>query len=244
MLTAIRDLIYPPRCMTCPAETALAGGLCPDCFDAVEFISGTTCALCGTPVDTPAHGQRPVCEECERHPRPWTEGRATLVYGGIGRRAVLQLKHGDRLDIVPALATWMRRAGGDLIGAADLIVPVPLHWSRLVKRRYNQSAELVRALDPAKAVPELLARPRRTRSLDGTTRGERAAELDGAIAVHPRHADRVAEARVLIVDDVMTTGATLDACTRALLDHGASGVDVLVLARVVREPRDAISAGR
>ena len=239
MLATIRDLIYPPRCLSCPEETESAGGLCPACWAAVEFISGPVCALCGSPVEAGGAGRELRCDECVRHPRDWSAGRAAVVYGGIGRRVVLQLKHGDRLDIAPVLAGWIARAAPDLLARADIVAPVPLHWSRLFRRRANQSAELARALAPDRAVPDLLRRTRRTPSLDGRGRAERAALLDEAIALSPGRS--VAGRRVLLVDDVLTTGATLGACARTLAAAGAADVMVATLARVVREPWGPIS---
>ena len=239
MLSAIRDLIYPPRCLSCPEETDAAGALCATCWSDVEFITGPTCNLCGTPVDAGGAPEYMRCDECEAHTRDWSAGRSAVMYSGAGKTVVLQLKHGDRLDIAPTLANWIVRSAPDLIAAADMIAPVPLHWSRLFKRRYNQSAELVRAMSREKAVPDLLRRTKRTQSLDGATRSERAAILDGAIALHP--AKDVAGRTVLLVDDVLTTGATLGACARALRDAGAADVTICVLARVVRGRQTPIS---
>ncbi len=242
MTVALRkliDLIYPPRCIACPAETELAGGLCADCWAGTEFISGPVCAQCGAPVDGADKPDDLRCDDCTRHPPDWHRGRAALVYSAIGRRIVLQLKHGDRLDVVPALATWLRRAGGDLIERADIVAPVPLHWSRLVKRRYNQSAELARAVAPDTAVPNLLRRTRTTPSLDGRPRHERREILDAAIDLSPHP---VAGQTILLIDDVLTTGATLSACARALTEAGAAEVNVLTLARVVRDAPMPISS--
>lgn len=234
VLTAIRDLIYPPRCLACPEETEAAGNLCAACWAQVEFITGPVCDLCGAPVDGAETTDGLRCEECHRHPRDWSAGRAAVVYGGVGRQVVLQLKHGDRLDIAPTLARWIARAAPDLLARADIVAPVPLHWTRLFRRRANQSAELVRALAPERAQPDLLTRTRMTLSLDGRNRQERAAILDGAIAL--RASADVTGQRILLVDDVLTTGATLGACARALNAAGAAEVNVAVLARVVRGP--------
>lgn len=146
---------------------------------------------------------------------------------------ILQLKHGDRLDIAPTLASWLARAAPDLIDRADIVAPVPLHWSRLFRRRYNQSAELIRALvPPQKRGQDLLRRVKSTPLLDGKRRDERSSLLAEAIALGPHD---VAGKSILLVDDVLTTGATLRACARILLTADAKEVNVLTLARVVRD---------
>jgi len=160
-----------------------------------------------------------------------------MSYEGSGRRLVLALKHGDRLDLVPMLAGWMLRAGPDLVREADLILPVPLHWRRLLTRRFNQAAELARGVARAGGrrgvyAPRLLRRIRATPTQDGRNRAARLANLAGAIALAPGAERRLAGRRVLLIDDVMTTGATLDACARACLAGGAAAVDVLVSALV------------
>lgn len=151
---------------------------------------------------------------------------------------VLGLKHGDRLDLVPHAASWMARAGEGVLGPESLLVPVPLHWTRLLSRRCNQSALLARALAKRSGAwhcPDLLVRARRTPPQDGMGPEARRANIAGAIRPHPRRADRARGAPVVLVDDVMTSGATLAACAEALLGAGASRVDVLLLARAVRD---------
>ena len=178
-----------------------------------------------------------ACEGCTRHPPAWDRGAAALIYAGAGRRMVLGLKHGDRLDMVRPLAGWMASAGRDLIAEADLVAPVPLHWTRLFRRRYNQSAELGRALArraERRFVPDLLTRRRATAPQNGG-REARAANQAGAFALTARHAAAVAGRRVLLVDDVLTSGATLSACADVLRAGGVAGVDVLALARVAFE---------
>ena len=230
------DTIYPPRCLACTAATDAARGLCSACWADTHFIAGTTCRRCGVPL-LGAAGSEDACESCTRHPPAWDRGAAAVLYAGAGRRMVLALKHGDRLDMVKPLAAWMARAGRPLLRDADLVAPVPLHWRRLVLRRYNQAAELARRLarDGGRtAVPDLLTRRRATPPQSGG-RDSRATNQAGAFTVTPRHTARLAGKRVLLVDDVLTTGATLSACADTLRAGGAAGVDVLALARVAFE---------
>jgi predicted amidophosphoribosyltransferase len=230
------DTIFPPRCLACTTATDAAQGLCPDCWRDTHFISGTTCRRCGVPLLGDA-GREDVCETCTRHPPAWDRGASAILYAGAGRRMVLALKHGDRLDMVGPLAGWMAKAGGALLADADLVAPVPLHWRRLALRRYNQSAELARRLARLSARPaalDLLTRRRPTTPQEGG-RLARAANQAGAFSVTPRHAALVDGRRILLVDDVLTSGATLSACADTLRAAGASGVDVLALARVAFE---------
>lgn len=185
--------------------------------------------------DTDTGGAALLCEDCHRRARPWCAGRTALLYAGNGRRVVLALKHGDRMDLARPAARWLARAAVPLIRPGMIVVPVPLHWARLARRRYNQSALLAAAL--ARAVdlahcPDALVRRRRTPSQEGRSRDERFANLDGAIGVHPRRRARILGRPVLVVDDVMTSGATFTAATAALKEEGAGDVFVLSLARV------------
>lgn len=234
--TLVIDTIFPPRCLACPAQTDAAHGLCPACWADTHFIAGTTCTKCGVPLLGDA-GAEDICESCRRHPPAWDGGAAPLIYGGAARRMVLALKHGDRLDMVGPLAGWMARAGRDLLAEADMIAPVPLHWRRLVRRRYNQSAELARRIGRLSGRPvvvDLLLRQRATAPQDGG-RCARAANQAGAFGVNPRHVSGLHGKRVLVVDDVLTSGATLSACADCLRGAGAARVDVLALARVAFE---------
>ncbi|MGB0497499.1 MAG: double zinc ribbon domain-containing protein, partial [Rubricella sp.] len=226
--------IYPPRCMTCHSETDQPDGLCPECWREVRFISGSVCGTCGTPVLEAGLS----CEGCARHPPAWEAGAAALLYEGVGRRLVLSLKHGDRLDMAPALARWIHRAAGPLVSEADIIAPVPMHWTRLVMRKYNQAAELARALGRLSGVhvePGLLTRTRRTAPLKGTGRAARNHRLAGAIALTRGLEGEVRGKRILLVDDVLTTGATLSAAAEALHNSGVARVDIAVLARVAKD---------
>ncbi len=237
-LQAALHLIYPPQCLTCDARVTEDFALCPACWRETPFIAGLVCDLCGTPLPGEGDGQPVHCDDCLRIARPWSQGRAALRYGGNGRKLVLALKHADRLDLAAPAARWMARAAGPLIEPGLLVAPVPLHWLRLLKRRYNQAALLSAALARHERLdhcPDLLLRPRRTPTQEGRDRDGRFANVSGAIRVNPRRAARLAERPVLLVDDVMTSGATLAAAAEACLAAGAARVAVLVLARVAKE---------
>ncbi|CAN5631530.1 ComF family protein [soil metagenome] len=232
---AALDALYPPRCLTCTAATDRARGLCPACWSDTHFIAGAACWTCGAPLVGEA-GPGDLCETCLAHPPAWDRGAAAILYQGAGRRAVLALKHCDRLDTVRPLAGWMAAVGRELLASADLVAPVPLHWRRLVRRRYNQSAELARALGAGAGRPvavDLLRRVRMTRPQERMDRAMRHANQEGALEVRARHGARIGGKRVLIIDDVLTSGATLSAAAEACRAAGAARVEVLVLARVV-----------
>lgn len=228
-------LIYPPRCLGCGAQVESDFGLCGACWRDTPFIGGTVCDSCGIPLDGAADGHRIECDACMEVPRPWRQGRAALLYADRARQMVLALKHGDRPDIARPAGLWLARAARPMLRADTLIAPVPLHWTRLLRRRYNQAALLAHALAAetgAALCPDLLIRPRRTHMLDHASVEARAAILRGAIAAHPRRRPLMAGRPVLLVDDVMTSGATLAACAEACHASGAQSVDVVVLARV------------
>lgn len=241
MMTRIQtavSLLYPPRCLGCGAMVDSDFGLCGPCWRDTPFIGGVTCDSCGTPLPGGSDGHRIECDDCMMNPRPWSRGRATLIYKDRARKMVLALKHGDRPEIARPAALWMARAARPLLADDVLIAPVPLHWSRLLKRRYNQSALLAQSLSRETGMPQcpdLLTRVRRTRMLDGKSAEQRYAALEGAIEIHMGRRPRVAGHKVLLVDDVMTTGATLSACARACRAAGANDVFVLTLARVAKD---------
>ena len=239
-LRRLVDLALPNRCVGCRGVIGADGALCPACFARLDFITAPLCGRCGLPLPSGA-GEELSCGACLAQPPRFAAARAALVYGGLARDVVLMLKHADRTDLARPLAEWLRRAGAPRIDSADLVTPVPLHPRRLARRRYNQAGLLAQALAKQCGLPlspDLLRRIRATPSQGHLNARQRHQNVRGAFAVRPRSAARLKGARVLLVDDVMTTGATLDACAAALLKAGAAAVDALVVARVVRADPD------
>ncbi|AHJ67625.1 Amidophosphoribosyltransferase family protein [Granulibacter bethesdensis] len=234
--------LIPPTCPVCHAETSmtgpdgLSGLLCASCFATLNFIVPPVCQCCGRPMDA-AEGIAPdgVCEVCRIKPPRFRHARAALLYDDGSRRIILPFKHADRMAHASLLARWMADSGGDLLRQADWLVPVPLHPSRLRQRRYNQSALLCRALSRLTGVPVMLdglQRIRRTPSLGTLTARQRQQMMRGAIQTRAARRQKLRATRIVVVDDVMTSGATISACVRALYAAGAASVDVLTAARV------------
>ena len=225
------QLVLPPTCLAGEAPTDSAGTLCSECWGKMDFITEPCCDRCGMPlpVDTGA-----ACADCRAREPAFDRARAAFLYRGVGRDLVLAFKMADRSYLAPKLAEWLHRAAMPLLADTDLVVPVPLHRWRLFGRRFNQSAILARLLarQAGKAVaPDLLVRRRRTAPQTKLSGRERRRNLQGAFAVRRGRAADVAGRRVLLVDDVLTTGATASECARALQRAGVESVYVATLAR-------------
>lgn len=241
--SAVVDLVLPHRCALCGHVLGPDRGLCGACWAELRFIAEPYCSCCGRPRledDTPVD----PCVRCRNDPPLLRRTRAALAYDDASRRLVIAFKHHGRLSLRPLLLRWLRRAAAELVDDVDLVTPVPLHRGRLLRRGYNQAALLAAGIvdaAPPVYVPDLLVRTRATRSQQGL--GARA-RLDNitqrAFAVHPAHAALIRGRRVLLVDDVLTTGATLDACAHVLRAGGADAVDALCVARVTRPDRSPI----
>lgn len=230
--------VYPARCLTCGSVVDSDFGLCGPCWRDTQFIGGTICDCCGVPLPGADGGDRPHCDSCISAPRPWAQGRAALIYADTGRKLVLALKHGDRQEIAKPAALWMANAVRDCLEENTLLVPIPLHYWRMLKRRYNQSALLTKALATQLDRPfslDLLQRTKHTQPLDGLGRAERHDTLRDAISLHPKRRHQIIGRPVLLVDDVLTTGATLSAATQALQAAGSGPVRVVTLARVAKD---------
>lgn len=228
------DAVLPPLCLSCGDPVADVGTLCPGCWEKLSFLSNPQCAACGHPFDFDP-GPDALCGHCMAEPPPWRRARAVFRYDAASKPLILRFKHADRLDGAPAFARWLARAGVALIDDADLIAPVPLHRWRLLARRYNQAAVLAGALGrltDRPVMPDLLRRVRHTPVQGHSGREERARNVRGAFALKDGAARLVAGKTILVVDDVLTTGATVGECSRVLARYGAT-VDVLTLGRVV-----------
>lgn len=236
------DVALPPLCPACREVVGESAGLCASCWSKLSPIERPFCERLGIPfVYDPGPGI--LSMQAIADPPAYTRARAAVRYDDVARALVHALKYGDRLDLAPTMGQWMARAGKELLADADVIVPVPLHWRRTWARRFNQSAALSRIISERAGIPvafEALARVKATAQQVGLSKSERALNVQGAFRVMPAAKADIAGRRVVLVDDVLTSGATSDACARALLRAGARQVDVLVFARVVDAARATI----
>lgn len=233
----IVNFVLPPRCLSCGDIAGSLGGLCSDCWSDVTFIAAPQCAQCGYPFEMD-FGYGVKCGHCLSAAPSFDRARSATAYGDRIAEMVISFKHSDRTDMAPGLAAWMRRAGADLLADADIITPVPMHRRRLFQRRFNQAALLARRLareTQATLISDLMIRHRDTASQGRMSAAKRRRNVEGAFRTNPLWKPNLAGARVLIIDDVLTTGATVNAMARRLKRDGAGAVDVLTLTRVVRE---------
>lgn len=242
LLRRAGDVLLPPLCLGCRTRVTEHGRLCGPCFAAIDFITPPMCDRLGIPLpyDT---GDRQLSAAAMAHPPVYDRARAVAQYSGVMRDLIHDLKYGDRHEGLPLYGCWLAAAGSELIGECDLIVPVPLAHMRLWSRRYNQAALLAQAVAEASGKPTdlmTLTRTRATESQVGLSHDQRRRNVAGAFRVPPAAASHVRGNRILLIDDVVTTGATVEASARALRRAGAIRVDVLSLARVVG-PIDALA---
>lgn len=235
------NVALPPLCPAC-RQVVREAGLCATCWSKLSFITRPYCERLGIPF---AYDPGPgvVSMQALADPPAYRRARAAVRYDEIGRTLVHALKYGDRLELAPLMGGLMARAGQDLLAQADALVPVPLHWRRLWMRRFNQSMLLAKAISRLAGIPlaeGALKRVKATAQQVGLGKSERAQNLQGAFCVPPEGEALVAGRHLVLVDDVLTSGATADAVARTLLRAGAANVDVLVFARVVDTVRPPI----
>ncbi len=233
------DLILPPRCPMTGALVDAQGLIAPGFWSQLRFIEAPFCHRCGMPFDFAPESSNVVflCGACLDYPSVFDKARSATVYDDVSRRMVLKFKYGDELHLRKTFALWLKKAGTELLTETDVIAPVPLHRFKLWMRRFNQAAILASSLGEEAGlpcIPDLLQRTRATKPHKGMTVPERKNNVRGAFDINPSHAARIKDKNVLIIDDVHTTGSTLNECARTLLDAGAAKVFALSLARVVK----------
>ena len=231
----VQDMLFPPLCPGCRRLVRRPGELCGTCWPQLRFFEKPWCEMLGTPFSHDP-GEGAISPAAMANPPPFARARSAVAYEGVARKLVQRLKYGDQPELAPSMAEWMARAGTELIADADVIVPVPLHPRRYFSRRFNQSAELGRALAKQTGLPfepDAVIRRKLTRQQVGLGLSERKDNVRGAFAVPKGAESRISGRRVLLIDDVFTTGATVEAVTRSLLRKGARAVDVLTFARAL-----------
>lgn len=232
------DVLFPPRCMACEHAVDGRDAFCLPCWEKVRFLGNAVCGCCGLPLEG-GDGEA-LCYACIHTPKPYDKARAVVAYEGTVRKVIHHFKFRDRTHLAPVLARWMERAGKNLLSEADVIVPVPLHPLRMMARKYNQALLLAKHLSTISGItlmPRLLQRKKRTKRQAGLGVAQRQANVEGAFSVRSLCQNALQGKTVLLVDDVMTTGATLEACSRALLKAGAGKVHVLTLARTALDDK-------
>jgi len=230
----ILDTVLPARCLKTGEQVSGLGGLSAGAWKNIDFFSGPCCDSCGLPFDHPVSpGTR--CVSCDARPPHFDHARSVFAYDDDSRSLLTDFKYSDRTDFAPVFCRWLSRAGAELIDTADYIAPVPMHRMRLWQRRYNQAALLVQGVSKtcdAEAAVDLLERKRATKPQGHLSPVARARNVRGALAVRSKWNNRIVGSTVLVIDDVFTTGATVEECARVLKKAGVAQVDVLTLARV------------
>jgi ComF family protein len=234
---AVQDLIFPHHDFDAGSRAA-SPGLSASGWSRIAFLEAPVCDGCSLPFDYDL-GPDARCPACEAHPRAFARARAACLYDDASRDLILQFKHADRLDLARLFSMWLSRSAADLVAETDAVVPVPMHPLRLIRRRYNQSAEIARPLARRNSLaywPGALTRRRAGESQAGKSGPGRRRNVAGAFVCPDGWRAKVAGKRILLIDDVMTTGATAEACAKALLKAGAAAVDLAVIARVREAP--------
>ncbi len=236
------EWLLPARCPLTGEAVERQGMIASSAWAQLHFVADPICRQCGIPLgfsgaETPSTGAEITCVDCLQNPPSFAGARSVLVYDDASRPLILGFKHADQTYAVRTFVPWLLRAGADYLRDDPLIVPVPLHRWRLLRRRYNQAALLAHGVareSGQSCIPDLLLRTRATPTQGHMKAGERARNVSRAFGINPRHADKVRGRKILLIDDVLTTGATVRECSDTLLQAGASAVNILTIARTVR----------
>lgn len=234
---ALSNVLFPPRCVACRVPVDAVQSFCGDCFEKIRLIDQPCCSLCGFPFEFDL-GYEALCANCLHDVPTYDQARAALHYDAASRPLITRLKYTDQPEAVGAYSRQLYRVGSTMLQGCDVIIPVPLHLKRLRQRKYNQSALLAYGLSDLCKVPVLadgLVRVKHTPPQASLSRRERLTNVRTAFRVNHRHANRLNGASVMLIDDVMTTGATIDACSKILKGAGVAKVNVLTLARTIRD---------
>lgn len=237
MLRRFLHLILPHRCFKCDVILEGYNGLCSTCWAGIHFISKPYCAQCGYPLEIHL-GDGAICGQCAKGENALSHVRSLFVYDEMSKGLILKLKHGDALHSAPFYGEHLSDIAADVLEESQILCPVPLHWSRLLSRSYNQShvlgKEIAKRRPRLDYLPRLLRRHRATESQGRLTTNQRFSNIQGSISLDKQQKNRIKGKRIVLVDDVMTSGATLNTCAKVLLRSGAERVDAITLGRVTR----------
>lgn len=231
------DIIFPPRCLSCKVYVESDGSLCHNCWEEIDFISSPQCSSCGTPLEF-ATSDGTICGQCIANPPKYTMARSVLRYNEKSSKLITNFKYYDNTHSSNHFAKWLLRAGKDMIGDVDIITPVPLHKLRLLSRRYNQCALICNRLSEMTGITSynnLLIRHKNTKPQAGLAFNKRINNVKSAFKINHDLIEQINDKNILLIDDVMTTGSTIDSCTKTLLNSGARNVYVLTIAMTVKD---------
>lgn len=234
---AVLDIILPPRCAGTGEIVGIQGAVSPEFWAELQFIEKPFCKICGLPFSFDA-GEEMLCANCLDVSPYFDQTRAAVIYNDASRKIILSFKFSDKTHYIKTFVPWMLRAGTELIKESDYIVPVPLHCKKLRQRLFNQSALLAQEIAKRSEkiyLAEGLVRARNTVPQKGLNKKERLSNVSGAFEVNKKHLKEIKDKTILLIDDVFTTGATLNECAKALKNSGASKVYILTIARVTKE---------
>lgn len=229
------NILLPPRCIACGVQVQEAHNVCGVCWKELEFISDPRCGSCGFPLEEGAKTGS-MCGYCIQHTPPYDAGISILAYNNISKKLISEFKYADRQHGLPRFVQWMSSFGRPVLESADIIAPVPMHWRRMLARSFNQSALLASAIAKKHKIsyqPQLLRRVKHIPPQASLTRKQRLKNIKGAFILNARYKGRLKDKHIVLIDDVITTGATMKECAKALKKSGAAKVSFLTLARVV-----------